>query len=131
MKIKKLCAMYNTENSDLTVKYSYFFKTFCNNFNIGFGSPASDVCSLCFSLKSKMQQYKAEKKPVASIMTDLRIHRLRAKQFTKFMKEDDINTISYCFDMQQVQPLPKLPIGESFYLRQLSFYNFLCYRLAL
>lgn len=30
--------------------------------------------------------------------------------------------------MQQVQPLPKTPIGESFYLRQISYYTFCCVR---
>lgn len=33
------------------------------------------------------------------------------------------NSISYCFDLQQIQPLPKCPIQEAYYARQLNFYS--------
>ncbi|KAJ4431978.1 hypothetical protein ANN_20587 [Periplaneta americana] len=38
------------------------------------------------------------------------------------MKKDPQNSMSLCFDVQQVQPLPKLAIGEAYYARQLSYY---------
>lgn len=40
------------------------------------------------------------------------------------MKQDPPNTISLCFDLQQVQYLPRITIGEAFYKRQLPFYSF-------
>lgn len=40
------------------------------------------------------------------------------------MKAEEPNTISYCFDLQQVQVLPKVPIQEAFYAQQLSIYFF-------
>lgn len=39
------------------------------------------------------------------------------------MNEKLENSAVFCIDMQQVQPLPTLAIGEAFYLRQLSLYN--------
>lgn len=38
------------------------------------------------------------------------------------MKETPEGSVSFCFDLQQVQTLPKIPISEAFYARQLSFY---------
>lgn len=40
------------------------------------------------------------------------------------MKEDCADSVTYCFDLQQVQVLPKAPIQEAFYAQQLSFYAF-------
>lgn len=40
------------------------------------------------------------------------------------MKEEFIDCVTYCFDLQQVQVLPKVPIQEAFYAQQLSFYAF-------
>ncbi|KAJ8870476.1 hypothetical protein PR048_029498 [Dryococelus australis] len=37
--------------------------------------------------------------------------------------KDDVNTMSFCFDMQKVQPLPKTPIQDAYYARQISLYN--------
>jgi hypothetical protein len=123
LSISKLLKMYNEENSHLKVNYAYFYKIFCNKFNIGFGDPASDTCSLCSRLRNKIKRHKLQNKPNMPVMIDLRVHRLRAKQFHIYMKENLEDTLSFCFDMQQVQPLPKLPISEAYYLRQLSFYN--------
>lgn len=55
---------------------------------------------------------------------DLLIHKTRAKQFFKLMKEESADTVAYCFDLQQVQVLPKAPITEAFYAQQLAFYAF-------
>ncbi|KAG8287781.1 hypothetical protein J6590_030344 [Homalodisca vitripennis] len=38
------------------------------------------------------------------------------------MRENRDEEVTFCFDLQQVQPLPKTPIQEAFYKRQLSFY---------
>jgi hypothetical protein len=52
-----------------------------------------------------------------------RIHNLKAKTFYTLMRENIPETKNYCFDMQQVQPLPKTPINDAFYLRQISYYT--------
>lgn len=40
------------------------------------------------------------------------------------MNENPVQSVSYCFDLQQVQVLPKVPIQDAFYAQQLSFYCF-------
>ncbi|CAH2101231.1 unnamed protein product [Euphydryas editha] len=34
------------------------------------------------------------------------------------------DSLTFCFDLQQVQPLPRTPIQDAFYARQISLYNF-------
>ncbi|KAJ4432588.1 hypothetical protein ANN_21211 [Periplaneta americana] len=55
------------------------------------------------------------------LMLELRAHRLRAKAFYTLMKQKPHGSLSFAFDLQ-VQPLPKLNIGEAYYTRQISFY---------
>ena len=38
------------------------------------------------------------------------------------MREHPVDMRSFCFDLQQVQPLPKLTIGEAYCSCQISFY---------
>lgn len=124
LSIRKLCNMYNssTNNPNLQVKLSMFRRIFCTEFNIGFRSPASDVCSYCTMLDNKLKTALAsEKQP---IITEKRIHKLRAKSFYEAMRKPaQENEIKICFDMQQVQPLPRTPIQQAFYSRQLGLYN--------
>lgn len=123
MNITKLWKIYNSKSDpELQVKHGFFRKIFCNEFNIGFGSSASDLCSFCFRKKNELKR--CDNSDKAKIMTELRIHKLRAKQFRLLMNEQTEDSIHFCFDMQQVQCLPKLPIGEAFYLRQLAYYCF-------
>lgn len=57
-------------------------------------------------------------------MVEYRVHKLRAKAFYDYMRDNPPNSMSLCFDLQQVQPVPKTPIQDSFYARQISLYNF-------
>ncbi|KAK9679418.1 hypothetical protein QE152_g40055 [Popillia japonica] len=42
------------------------------------------------------------------------------------MKEHSPESLSFCFDLQQVHPLPKTPIQDACYLRQISSSTFCC-----
>lgn len=124
LNIAKLSRLYN-DSVELNLKVSrrYFYNIFVRHFNLGFGNPAKDVCSLCTRLKNTIKSTKDTALKVKSI-TELRIHTLRAKQFHIFLKESPENSFTVCFDLQQVHALPKMNIGEAFYLRQLALYNF-------
>lgn len=123
LSIAKLWRTYNEcTDKDKNVKYTFFSRIFNNAFNIGFGTPATDVCSLCSRLKNQIKSSEVETVKQKYI-TEMRVHKLRAKQFNGIMKETPDKTFSICFDMQQVQPLPKIPIQEAFYSHQISFYN--------
>lgn len=120
--IAKLRKLYNASAEQrLKVKRTLFEKVF-NSLNIGIKSPASDVCSKCFRLKQKIA---SERDPTLKQrhITEKRIHTMKAKAFYDLLKEKEPKTSTLCFDLQQVQPLPRTPIGESFYLRQIGFYS--------
>lgn len=126
LNISKLWKMYNTKaNENLKVQYKFFYEIFTTQYNIGFSSPATDACTSCTSLKLRLKRAINEKEKNA-VITELRIHKLRAKAFYELSKAAVENSFSFCFDLQKVLPLPKTPIQEAYYSRQLSMYVFCC-----
>lgn len=124
LNINQLFLLYNDSvEAPLKVKKTFFVKIFATKFNLGFGSPASDTCSYCHRLKNKIEMCR-DSKEKQTLIAEIGAHRLRAKTFHKIMKENISDCVSYVFDLQQVQPLPKLNIGEAYYSRQISYYCF-------
>jgi hypothetical protein len=124
LSIRKLHSIYNDQASeDLKVKCSMFRKIFVTEFNIGFKSPASDTCSTCCLLKEKIKNAPLGSHERMRLMVEKRVHTQRAKAFYAHMKENVPDSTTFCFDLQQIQPLPKCPIQEAFYARQVNFYN--------
>lgn len=121
--IKKLYKHYQSSAKLKVVSFSTFHRIFSNEFNIGFNSPAADVCSLCERLKNSIAREKNPQKKL-TLQTEKRIHKLRANAFYKLMKEKPANSVTFSFDLQQVQPLPKTAVSDAFYLRQISYYTF-------
>ena len=101
---------------------SKFTRVFISRFNLGFGNPRTDVCSFCETTKMEI---KSSSTPAAKqkLITDLRVHKLRASKFFDLLRNTQPDTITISFDMQQNQPLPKLSVGEVFYARQVWLYN--------
>ncbi|KAG8193225.1 hypothetical protein JTE90_005572 [Oedothorax gibbosus] len=123
LSVRKLRDMYNNSVSapELKVSKTMFRKIFCGEFNIGFKSPASDICGYCAMIDNKIKTAGVNEK--ATLFTEKRIHRIKAKAFYDIIRETHENEVTLCFDMQQVQPLPRTPIQQAFYKRQLSVYN--------
>lgn len=125
LNITKMWRMY-TASVELTthhVKLSYFRNIFNTNFNIGFGSPRTDMCSTCLQLKEKIKMSKNEVEK-SDLQTELKVHNMRAKAFFSLLKEDREGLKTFSFDCQKNQPLPKLPDQATYYSRQLYVYNF-------
>lgn len=123
--ISKLYKMYKNSPQNVErpkVSLSTFHRIFNNEFNIGFKSPATDVCSMCERLKNAIRRESDAQKKI-KLMMENRIHKLKAKTFYELMKEAPSFSKTYCFDMQQVQPLPKSAVGEAYYLRQIGYYT--------
>lgn len=122
LNINKLWKMYNNSQTDDANKVSKsMFRRVFMTFNIGFKSPASDICSYCLRYKNLIKSTADPQKKVF-YMTQKRVHSLRAAQFYKLMKKEEANSMTLCFDLQQIQPLPKSPIQEAYYSRQVGFY---------
>ncbi|CAG4951124.1 unnamed protein product [Parnassius apollo] len=115
--------MFKTENPQSVVKKSYFRAIFNQDFNLGFGNPRTDVCSKCIELdgKIKMENDQVKKK---DLMIEKRVHRLRAKAFFKLLQEKSDDMITFSFDCQKNNPLPKVPDQSAYYSRQIYLYNF-------
>lgn len=125
LNVKKLFRIYNNIHShEFKVSLTMFKNIFYRNFNIGFKSPACDVCGTCLNLKNAISKETGTQK--VKSLTDLRVHKLRANAFYQLAKESPPKSISFAFDLQQVHALPKTPIQDAFYLRQINFYAFCC-----
>ena len=110
-----------SRNADPICQYEKYRQIFCGSFNLGFGNPREDVCSYCESVKLKIKA--SERNEKQKLITEYRIHKLKAKKFYQLMKTNRENEVTVCFDMQQNQPLPKLAVSEVFYARQVWLYN--------
>ena len=106
--IKNVWKMYAKKHPNLPVAYECFRKIFKFNFNLEFGSPKTDACSFCETVRN---QIKAEKNTERkkSLMTDLVIHKKRANSFYDLLKEQREGLKTICFDHQQNKVLPKDP----------------------
>lgn len=124
LSIKKLHKLYN-ESTEPThkVHFAMFYRIFVNEFNIGFRSPASDTCSRCTFLTNKIKEFQQGSAERNKYMIEKRVHKQRANAFYKLLKTVVPNSVSYCFDLQQIQSLPKTPIQDAFYARQFNFYS--------
>ncbi len=80
-------------------------------FNLGFGTPRSDVCTKC-----EEEADNAEHKKLAAVA-------LEQLQADRKVAQNTDGKVFITFDLQQTMPLPKPSVSIAFYLRQLWFYN--------
>lgn len=119
LSIRKLHKLYNTKNDNMQVSISTFSRVFRKEFHIGFSSPASDSCGTCMRLTYKIKTEKNKEKKNEFIL-EKKVHLTRAKAFYQLSKENPPSSLTFCFDLQQVQPLPRTPISDAFYAQQVS-----------
>lgn len=104
-------------------KESFFRCVFNNSFNIGFGAPQVDVCSQCLEYKEKIKREKNQDEK-ARILTEQKIHKLRAKAFFAALREEREDLLTVSYDCQKNLVLPKIPDQITYYKRQMYLYNF-------
>lgn len=112
------------------VPYDFYFRFFKQNFNYSFGAPRSDTCKKCDILHTKLKDVTLHENERKELELDKQSHVVKADLFFKELKEktalcknnDEVEVLT--FDYQQNLPLPKVPVGEAFYKRQLWTYNF-------
>ncbi|CAH2095681.1 unnamed protein product [Euphydryas editha] len=123
LNINKSYKLYNSQNPDSTVKSSYFRFIFNADFNLSSGTPRTDVCSKCIELSEKL---KTENDPSVKVnlMTEKRIHRLKARAFFNMFREKKEGMATFSFDCQKKLVLPKVPDHSFYCSRQLYMYNF-------
>lgn len=127
LSINQMYKMYNAQaDANLTVKRGYFRSIFNNCYNLGFGSPRTDVCSNCLQYDELIKTYEksGDDQKKSDALIQKRVHKLRAKAFFQLVKEEEDGMITLCFDCQKNCPIPKLPDQSTYYSRQLYLYNF-------
>lgn len=123
LSVRKMWRIYSSKTGNIPVKISFFRKVFNTEYNVGFGTPRTDVCSTCLNLKELIKTEKDEKKKL-DYMTEKRIHRLQYEAFYSKLKDRDEETLILSFDCQKNLPLPKIPDQSTYYSRQFYFQNF-------
>lgn len=120
----KLFLEANKDNEEAqSCKYHFYYKIFTREFNLGFGTPRTDICSYCEERQQRLKCEEDEEKR-KTIVCELLVHKRRAKRFYELMNAEITcdNTACFVFDMMQNQPLPRTALGEAFYCRQLWQY---------
>lgn len=102
-----------------------FFNNFYENYKLPFGRPQVNICCTCEELQSKRRSSHLNDAAKRSAQAELDVHERKAKKFYNKIKEDasdDENNhiLSLCFDYMQNIQLPRIPVQETFYLRQLT-----------
>lgn len=123
LNITKLWKMYSGIEGNVPVKESYFRMIFNTNYNLGFGSPRSDMCSVCLQLRERISSAK-DVTEQAALTTELRVHKARAKAFFELLQDEDPSKLIVSFDCEKNMPLPRLPDQAVYYSRQFYMFNF-------
>ena len=124
LSINKLWKQYNIEAShDLKVKKSYFRHIFNSNYNLGFGTPRTDVCATCLRFSSEIG-HQNDAQARNDLMMSQRLHKLRAKAFFEKVREENPNLKAFSFDCEKNLNLLKLPDQVAYYLRNIYLFNF-------
>lgn len=102
--------------------YEQYRLVFNTCFNLGFGTPRTDICSEC---EDKIQGLKNTVDGIARVQLalELLLHEHEARKFYALLNEEfNETTAVFAVEMMQTQPLPRVPIGEAFQARHLWLY---------
>ncbi|KAL2098322.1 hypothetical protein ACEWY4_007529 [Coilia grayii] len=123
LSVKKMHKLFDQQNHDL-VSYSLYYSVFRHSFNLVFGHPATDACSSCakFQFRVKDPSLGEDEKRRETAMYIL--HRRRARVFYDMLGKVEHDAVTVCFGMMQNLVLPRTPIGQAYYSRQLYMYVF-------
>ncbi|GFN85748.1 hypothetical protein PoB_001225400 [Plakobranchus ocellatus] len=147
LNITKMFELFQQQHPAETLSYESYRVIFNNRFNISFGFPRSDTCSLCDQinakltcLDSKLQSGSGETAALeqerAQVNTEKEIHHRKAEVFYERKKaarvksSQDPTTLAVAFDYQKELPLPNKTTNDIFYRRQLSVHSFNIHELA-
>ncbi|RXN31117.1 hypothetical protein ROHU_004822 [Labeo rohita] len=122
MSVTKMHRLFQEQNHR-DISYSLYYNVFCTSFNLGFGHPAKDCCANCMSSRLHMKDPHLTEEERKAEIVSVMLHRRRARVFYTLLNAVE-DTVTVCFDMMQNLSLPKSPIGQTYYSRQLYMYVF-------
>ena len=119
---------YEPDAAKPIVSYSYYLKYFNENFNISYGYPRADTCGTCDALNIEIKAAGDAQK--VFLQSQRENHLRQAENFYASLRTNtrlaklNAHIATVTFDFQQNLPLPHIPVGEVFYMRQLWLYVF-------
>lgn len=118
---------------NITYTYRIYYTVFKTNFNIKFGFPRSDTCSICDELNLKIKC--ATDTAKAELISQKTLHLHKAKKFRELknaykQKAQRGECMVISFDYMQNLPLSHIQTGDVFYSRQMWYYVFGIHDLA-
>ncbi|XP_061746904.1 uncharacterized protein LOC133545391 isoform X2 [Nerophis ophidion] len=122
LSVKKMHQLFLDQNHQ-QCSYALYYSVFCYDFNLWFGHPAKDVCSECVKLKLRLKDPELTETEKREELIEFLLHRRRARSFYDIMNSVG-DTFTVCFDIMENLVLPKTPIGQAYYSRQLYMYVF-------
>lgn len=124
LNIRKLHKMYNDSvDEQFRVKECFFRNHVNSHYNIGFGTPLTDMCSDCLQTQEKLKT-ETNQNVRKELMLANRIHKLKAKAFYWYLKTESNNIQCFSFDCQKNLALPKLADQSAYFSQQFNLYNF-------
>jgi hypothetical protein len=127
--LKSMWKLFLSKHPELEGKVSQvtYWRVYRNNFNYRFGRPQVDVCCKCEELGVKIKSPSLNDVAKRAAVAELVVHKRKSKKFYDALRHEqsdeaktETHVLSLCFDYMKTVSLPKLPIQELYYLRQLS-----------
>uniref|UniRef100_A0A1B6L2H9 DUF7869 domain-containing protein n=3 Tax=Cicadellinae TaxID=33370 RepID=A0A1B6L2H9_9HEMI len=109
------------------VSLSFFWQYYHDNFNYPFGRPQVDVCSTCEELNIKIKSPNLNDVAKRVAVAELLVHKAKSKKFYSALQHEqseegknEKHVLSLAFDYMKTISIPKLPVQELYYMRQIS-----------
>lgn len=123
------------EDYKIQVSYKVYWSIFHSKFNIKFGLPRTDTCTICDSFIQKLSAAENDEKIKATLKAQKELHLRKAKAFYDLKKKWKAKAkageaMVVCFDYMQNLPLPHIRDNLAFRCRQLWYYVFGIHNLA-
>lgn len=135
LSIRKMHELFCEMHPESNIKYNFYYTYFKENFNFRFGRPPSDTCNTCEEKMKRIRDPRLNENAKKVCAAEFMLHKRRAKRFyssmanSKEVSKQNNNTLGLVFDFMQNIDLPKVPVQEMYYLRQLTVNNFCIYNL--
>lgn len=124
--------MFKEKYPAVSVSYDTYRNIFNTKFNISFGYPRTDTCSICdeFNAKIKTLHPVDDAVQIIALTTENKLHTTRAQVFYDRKRAARIKarrTLEYeavAMDFQKNISLPNITTNDVYYRRQLSIFSF-------
>ena len=147
LNVSKMHKLYKEKYPNNPVSYELYRRIVTTKFNIGFGYPRKDTCTVCDIFEQRRQGIESELssssgdqndllKQQETLKTELELHQRKAQTFYKRKTEakkrakTDHTMEALVFDYQKNLPVPNKSSNDVYYKRQLSFHSFNVHRLS-